>query len=151
MRDAPDTTLTRRPAPRLRPLVRGLAGDRRVRFVATGGLAAVVSYTIFAVGWLLTSRWMPYLVLTAVTNLLTAVVMYPVYRRAVFGFSGPWLSGFLRFYTVFLWGLVVALFGMPLMVEVLHLHVLIAIAIAIAAGPLLSYQLHKLWAFRRAR
>ncbi len=128
--------------------LQALIDDRRVRYVLTGGGSAAVSYLIFSVTWLLASQWLHYLVVAVWTNLATAVVMYPVYRRLVFKATGPWLAGFFRFYTVFISGLVAGLVGLPLLIEVVGVPVLLAQMIMTVAVPLISYQVYRLWAFR---
>jgi putative flippase GtrA len=132
-------------------LLRTVINDQRVRYLATGGITAVVYYAIFSAGWLLLHGRIPYLAMAVIANLLTAVLTYPIYRVAVFRATGPWLSGFARFYAVFVWGLVLSLGGLPLLVEVVHLNVLVAQAIILVASPLINYQLHKLWAFRHRK
>jgi putative flippase GtrA len=128
--------------------IRAIVNDQRIRYLATGGITAVVYYTIFSAGWLLLHGRIPYLAMAVIANLLTAVLTYPIYRVAVFRATGPWIAGFARFYAVFVWGLIFSLGGLPLLVEVLHMNVLVAQAIILVASPLINYQLHKLWAFR---
>jgi putative flippase GtrA len=137
--------------PARRHIIRALIDDQRVRYLATGGITAVVYYAIFSAGWLLLDGRIPYLLMAVIANMATAVLTYPIYRVAVFRASGPWLSGFARFYAVFVWGLVFSLGGLPLLVEVLHVNVLVSQAIILVASPLINYQLHKLWAFRGRR
>jgi putative flippase GtrA len=132
-------------------LLRAVLNDQRIRYLATGGITAVVYYAIFSAGWLLLHGRIPYLAMAVIANLLTAVLTYPIYRVAVFRATGPWLAGFARFYAVFVWGLVFSLGGLPLLVEVVHMNVLIAQAIILVASPLINYQLHKLWAFRHRK
>jgi putative flippase GtrA len=132
-------------------LLRTLVSDQRIRYLATGGITAAVYYAIFSAGWVLLHGRIPYLVMAVIANMLTAVLTYPIYRVAVFRATGPWLSGFARFYAVFVWGLVFSLGGLPLLVEVVHMNVLVAQAIILVASPLINYQLHKLWAFRHRK
>lgn len=97
------------------------------------------------------SNRIPYLVMAIIANLLTAVTSYPIYRKAVFQANGPWLSGFVKFYTVFVWGLIWSLLLLPPLVELLHIHVLISLALAVVLLPLVSYQVNRLWVFRSRR
>jgi putative flippase GtrA len=129
-------------------LIARLADDRRVRYIATGGLSSVVYYLLFAAGWLTLSHWIPYLVIAVLSSTLTAIVTYPVYRSVVFRTGGPVISGFLRFYVVCVWAMAFNLGGLWLLVDVAGLHVLIAQAIVIVLGPLINYQASRLWAFR---
>ncbi len=125
--------------------------DRRVRYLLAGGVAAVTYYLIFSVGWLYLPKWLSYLAIAAVANLLTAVLIYPMYRHVVFHTKGPWFTGFLRFYVTAVWALAYALAGLPFLVEILDVHVLVASAIIIVSSPLINYQIHRLWAFRQHR
>ena len=122
--------------------------DHRVRYLIVGAGTNVLYFGLFWLGWHLFEGTLPYLVVTAMANLGTAVVMYPVYRSFVFGSSTGWLRGFAKFYTVYLFGLGLSLVGMPLLIEVLHLPVLLAQALMILLVPVASYLLHRFWTFR---
>lgn len=122
--------------------------DHRVRYLIVGAGTNVLYFGLFWLGWHLFEGTLPYLVVTALANLGTAVVMYPVYRGFVFGSSTGWLRGFAKFYTVYLFGLGCSLIGMPLLIEVLHLPVLLAQALMILLVPVASYLLHRFWTFR---
>jgi putative flippase GtrA len=125
-----------------------LFGDRRIRYVIAGGTGALVYYGLFALGWLTAGHTWPYLLIATVASTLTALLTYPIYRIMVFRATGPVLTGFLRFYVVCLWALVFSLGGLWTLVEVAGLHPLLGQAIVITAGPLINYQLGRLWAFR---
>lgn len=129
-------------------MIARLVGDQRVRYLFAGSVSAVVYYTFFSAGWFTVSQWVPYLVIAIASNVLTAIVTYPLYRRVVFRATGPLLAGFLRFYVVCLWALVFGIFGLSFLVEVVGMHPLVAQAIVIAVGPVTNYQAGKLWAFR---
>ncbi len=126
-----------------------LLHDRRVRYLAVGGVSAVSYYGCFAGAYLLAGDHLHYLVLTIMANFVCAVVTYPLQRRFVFRSNGPVVPGFLKFYVICLWALAFTLLGLPLLVEVCHVPVLVAQAVLIVVAPLINYQLSKLWAFRR--
>jgi putative flippase GtrA len=128
-------------------LVRASA-DRRVRYLAAGGLGALLSYLLFSAGWLAWGSTVPYLLIAVATSTACAVATYPIYRVLVFAARGPVLSGFLRFYVLCLGALAFNLGGLSVLVEVAGLHVLAAQAVVVVAGPLINYQLNRLWAFR---
>jgi putative flippase GtrA len=133
------------------PLLHRLASDRRVRYVFAGSVGAVVYYAIFTTGWLLFSRWIPYLAMAVIANFWTAVITFPLYRNGVFRSTTRWFPAFLRFYVSCFWALSFALIGLPLLVELAHLHVLLATAIIIILTPLVNYQIQRHWAFRERR
>jgi putative flippase GtrA len=122
-------------------------GDHRIRYLLVGAGTNVVYFGLFWLGWHLLGGSLPYLAVTAMANLGTALIVYPAYRTFVFGSSTGWLRGFAKFYTVYLVGLVCSLLGMPLLIEVLGLPVLLSQAIMIAIVPLVSYLLHRFWTF----
>jgi putative flippase GtrA len=136
---------TRTAVPRLRRLV----ADRRIRYVLAGGLSAVIYYGAFSAGWLLWGRHVPYLVIAIIANAVAAGLTFPIYRRVVFQHLGPWAPAFVKFYLVYVWGLIFSLVGLPPLVEWAGLPVLLAQAVVIVATPVLNYQLHRIWAFRR--
>jgi putative flippase GtrA len=122
-------------------------GDHRIRYLIVGAGTNVVYFCLFWLGWHLLEGSLPYLAVTAMANLATALIVYPVYRTFVFGSSTGWLRGFSKFYTVYLVGLGCSVLGMPLLIEVLGLPVLLAQAIMIALVPVVSYLLHRFWTF----
>jgi putative flippase GtrA len=136
---------------RLGRLVEALAADRRVRYLVTGGTAAVVFWVIFTAGWLVVHSWLSYTPWTVITSLITALVMYPVYRNRVFRSDVGWFVGFLKFYAISLWGLLFSLVIMPLLIELADVPVVVATAIALLLQPLVNYQMLKFWAFRSRR
>lgn len=125
-----------------------LRHDRRARYLAVGAVSAVVYYSFFTVGWLAFGGVIPYLVLAVLANAATAVLTYPLYRRGVWRVAGQGPRGFLRFYLVCLWALAFTLIGLPVLVEWVRLPVLLAQAIILVTGPLINYQMLRLWTFR---
>lgn len=131
-----------------RTVVHGLMADRRVRFLVSSGVAATVYYALFALGWAVLPRSVPYVCLALAANVTTAATAYPIQRRLVFRATGPWLPGLLRFILLCLGAALFVLAGLPVLVEVVHLHVLLAQALVVAASPLVTYELSRRWAFR---
>jgi putative flippase GtrA len=127
-----------------------LLGDHRVRYLIVGAGTNVLYFGLFWLGWHLFEGTLPYLLVTALANFTTAVVMYPAYRTFVFNSTTGWLRGFAKFYTVYLFGLACSLVGMPLLIELLHTPVLLAQALVILLVPVASYLLHRFWTFRDA-
>ena len=122
-------------------------GDHRVRYLFVGAGTNVLYFGLFWLGWYVFEGTLSYLVVTALTNLSTALIVYPAYRTFVFGSEQTWLRGFWKFYTVYLVGLVTSLVGMPFLIEVLGAPVLLAQAIMLAVQPVVSYLLHRFWTF----
>lgn len=124
-----------------------LLADRRLRYALAGTVTSLLYWGLFALAWRLFGDNVSYVVLTAVAQLTTALIMYPHYRTRVFGSELAWLKGFPRFYAVWIGGLAVSVLGMPLLIEVAHVPVLVAQAVTIAAVPLAAYFAHRLWTF----
>src|SRR5215218_8647709 len=129
-------------------LVRRGWEDRKIRYLVAGGVSAVVYYSAFSAGWLLFGGYLNYLVLTLIASVGSAIATYPLYRIHVFRTAGPWVTGFLKFYSVILGSLFYAFAGLPLLIEVVGLNVLVAQAIIVVTTPLINYQVHRFWAFR---
>jgi putative flippase GtrA len=149
----PVTELREEPAKqteaRRRRVIRALAGDRRIRYLVVGGVSTVIYYVTFSAGWLLLSGRIPYLLMAIMANFSTAVVTYPMYRRGVFQYAGPWLSGFVRFYALGFGSMGWSFIGLPLLIEVGHVPVLLAQAMVLVLVPVLNYQVMKFWTFGR--
>jgi putative flippase GtrA len=129
--------------------VERVLADRRVRYVAVGGVSSAVYYLLFAAIYLSTRHHLHYLAVPVLANLGCAIATYPLQRRWVFRSKGPVLSGFLKFYVICLWAMLFTYAGLPLLVELAGVPVLVAQAVLIVTAPLLNYQLSKFWAFRR--
>ena len=132
-------------------LVGRILVDRRVRYLLSGGASAALYYGCFSAGWLLSHGHVPYLLLALVSNVVTALLTYPLYRRTFGPYDGPWLHGFSRFYVICLWSLAFNVGGLPLLIEVFGVPVLLAQFVLIVAGPVVNYQLLRVWAFRSRR
>ncbi len=126
-------------------------GDHRVRYLLVGAGTNVVYFGLFWLGWHLLEGTVPYLGVTAMANLCTALLAYPVNRTFVFESKTTWLRGFWKFYTVYLVGLAASLVGMPLLIEVAGVPVLLAQAVMIVLIPIMSYLLHRFWTFADGR
>ena len=125
-----------------------LLRDRRVRYLATGAVAAAVYYILFTIGWLAGGGAIPYLVCALLAHFFTAILTYQLYRRVVWQAPEQGLRGFLKFYAVGLGALLFTLVGLPILIEWVCLPVLLAQAIIVFVNPLVNYQLMRFWAFR---
>jgi putative flippase GtrA len=126
-----------------------VVSDQRVRFLLAGAAGAALYYLLFSLGWLAFGARVPYPLLAVATGTACAALTYPLYRHLVFRASGPSLRGFWRFYAVCLWSLAVNLAGLSVLVETVGLPVLLAQALVVVGGPVVNYQISRVWAFRR--
>jgi putative flippase GtrA len=130
-----------------------LLADQRVRYAITGGLAAILYAALFAAGWAALSGPHPgaYPLVAMVAHMASAVAVYPLQRRWVFGVpwsAGGLVIGFLRFYAVYAAGLVASLVGLPVLVELVGAPVLAAQGLIMVVVPVISYLVHRSWTFR---
>ncbi|WP_449063266.1 GtrA family protein [Planomonospora algeriensis] len=133
---------------RARTLTSALRGQRITYLI--GGAATVVVYSgLLALGLLILEERFHYLVLVAVSHLMTILIVYPWYRLVVFRVSsGSWISGCLRFYAVGLSALAASFVGLPVLVELVGLPVLVAQLLIVPASTVLGYVINRSWAFR---
>ena len=129
--------------------LRRLLDDDRVRYLLVGGFTSVLYYALFAGGWLSLKSWLPYLAVTVLAHVTTALLVYPLNRVFVFESTAPWVRGFLRFYTVWAGGLLVSFVGLPLLIEVIGVPVLVSQGLLQCLVPVLSYLAHRFWTFKR--
>ncbi|MCO5973010.1 GtrA family protein [Actinoallomurus soli] len=121
---------------------------QRVAYLLAGAGTAGVYYGLLGIGLLVFGAAMPYLLLAVFSHLVTALLVYPVYRRVVFPVTGrTWLPGFLRFYAVGLGFLATSLVGLPLLVELAGIPVMVAQALLILVSPPSSYVINRGWVF----
>lgn len=121
---------------------------QRIAYLLAGAGTAGVYYGILVIGLLSLGEAVPYLLLAVFSHLLTALLVYPVYRRVVFPATGRnWLPGFLRFYAVGLGFLATSLVGLPILVELAGVPVMVAQALIILVSPPSSYVINRGWVF----
>ncbi len=112
------------------------------------GSVSVLSWSFVALG--LWFGW-HYMAATIFSQLAPIPFAFPLYRSLVFQSTGRIWADFLRFVSVWGSGMVAAILGAPLMVELVGLHPVvaqIAITALIAIG---SYLAHRFFTFRRRR
>ena len=125
-----------------------LYNDRRVRYLAVGGVSAVSYYGFYAALYLLTRDHLHYLSPTIIANFLCGAVHLPPAAPLRLPVEGPGHRGLLQVLPDLPVGPGLHLPGLPLLVEVFNVPVLIAQAVLIVVAPMINYQLSKLWAFR---
>ncbi|MEV5754575.1 GtrA family protein [Actinoallomurus sp. NPDC052308] len=122
----------------------------RVTYLLAGGVTAVVYYVLLGGGLLAAQDRVPYLFLVVGSHFVTALIVYPMYRLAIFKVSGEdWLPGFMRFYAVGLGFLAASVIGLPIMVEFGGIPLMVAQALIILMSPPLSYAINRTWTFRK--
>ncbi|MGI5156883.1 GtrA family protein [Microbispora sp. CA-102843] len=139
---------SRRPGKTLVAALPAFLGQR-ITYLMASALTAVVYYALLGLGLLVGRNAVPYLFLVAGSHLATVLIVYPVYRLAVFATCTiGWVHGYLRFYAVGLTFLGASLAGLPLLVEIAGMPLMGAQALIILLSPPLSYAVNRAWAFR---
>jgi putative flippase GtrA len=123
--------------------------DQRIKHLLAGGMTAGVYYILLGLGLLAAKNVVPYLLVVVISHFITSVIVYPVYRLAIFKVASEgWLSGCLRFYAVGLTFLGASVVGLPFLVEFAGIPIMVAQALIILLSPPLSYVIHRTWTFR---
>jgi putative flippase GtrA len=137
------------------PLIR-LFNDQRVAFMVVGAINTIVGFAIFvvcsqSVGHLAEHRFGKVgaaLVTVGISHVLSVLFAFVMHRRFVFRVRGHVLRDLVRFWSVYLTGLGINAFVLPLLVE-LGLQRIPAQAIIVASTTVLSYFGHRHFSFRR--
>jgi putative flippase GtrA len=132
-------------------LIRKLAGDERVRFLAVGGFNTVLGFVLFAGLELLFGRWIGYIVTLLISYVIAICVAFILHRHVTYRVTGTGnvVVDFLRFSSVYLVAIAINLVALPLLVELAHFPPILAQAIITVVTTLVSYFGHKLFSFRR--
>lgn len=126
-----------------------LVRDRRVRFLAVGGVNTVAGYAVFALLVLTVGARVHYTVLTVVAYLLAVPLGFVLYRTFVWQVRGRVLRDLGRFYVVSVGALVANLLLLPPLVGWLGVPVLVAPVVPLVVTVLLSWFGHSRFSFRR--
>lgn len=127
-----------------------LVRSERVTYLLAGGVTAAVYYVLLCLALLAARHDVPYPFLVVASHFVTALIVYPMYRLAIFKISDDeWLPGFVRFYAVGLGFLGASVIGLPLLVELGGIPLLVAQALIILMSPPLSYAVNRTWTFRK--
>lgn len=129
-------------------LILRLLRDERLRYLITGGIAAVIFYSVFLALYFTVGNRIPYVGLVLIANTACAFFTFRMYRDGVFRSDTAIVPGFLRFYVLGLTSLIGSATIVPLLVEVASVPVTIAPIIYIAMQPLIFYPINKFWVFR---
>lgn len=131
----------------MRALLFRLAADRRIRYLAVGGLNTVWGYGIsLALYYTLSPRWH----IVAITTLISVIALtfsFVTYKLFVFRTKGNWLQEYMRCYVVYGGGALLGIAGIWLLVDGLHVPFWLAQGGLMALTVALSYLGHSRFAF----
>jgi putative flippase GtrA len=134
----------------VRRLAAALVGDQRVRYLAIGGWNTVSSYLLFVGLQLAFGHEVYYLLLLAVTMVISVLQAFVLYRRFVFhATDGHWPTQLFRFSQVYAGAFAVNLALLPVLVEVLGLPVIVAQGLLVFTTVASSFVGHRKWSFGR--
>jgi putative flippase GtrA len=124
-------------------------GGEKIRYLVVGVWNTVFSYLSFAVLYFLFSPRLHYLVLLAISNLMSITNAYAGYKIFVFRTRGNYIREYFRFYVVYGAAIAINFVLLPVCVELLKIPPLVAAALLTAFTVASSYLGHKHFSFRR--
>jgi putative flippase GtrA len=134
----------------VRRLASVLLDDQRFRYLVIGGWNTISSYLLFVVLQLAFGRAVYYLVLLAMTMVVSVLQAFVLYRKFVFhATGGHWPRQLLRFSQVYAGAFAVNLSLLPLLVEVVGLPVIVAQGLLVVTTVVTSFVGHRKWSFGR--
>lgn len=127
-----------------------LAAGQRVRYLVVGGWNTISSYLLFVGLQLAFGHVIYYLVLLAVTMVVSVLQAFVLYRRFVFDATdGHWPGQLLRFSQVYAVAFAANLALLPVLVEVVGLPVIVAQGVLVVTTVATSFVGHRRWSFGR--
>jgi len=135
---------------RLRRLL-GALDHQVARFAMVGVVNSAFSFGVFAGLQLTLGKHVHYLVVLAISHVVSVLEAYVLQRWLVFRVRGRWWRDLARFWSVYLVALVVNAAALPFLVEVAHMAVLPAQAIIMLCTALGTFLVHRSFTFRRPR
>lgn len=130
-------------------VIRRLWGNEQVRFLAVGGLNAVLAYAIFAGMYFLLAEHIHYMFILVLVTITSNLVSYMNQKFLVFRTRGRFLREFVRFVTVNLSGSGIGFVLFPVAIELLKMDPYVAQALIMVIAVTISYLGHKHFSFRR--
>ncbi|MDP2795495.1 MAG: GtrA family protein [Sulfurisoma sp.] len=122
--------------------------SEKARFLLIGAYNTAFGYGVFALLYVWIHQSMHYLVIAAISHLLSVTHSFLAHRYIVFRDRGRIIPAFLRFNAATAATLAFGLLAMTLLVEVVGIAPLISQAIVIALSTVGSYLLHRRFTFR---
>jgi len=132
------------------PLLR-IIKDRRVAFVVVGGVNTVVGFGWFTLFTFALERWIGYMGVLVLAQVVSVLCAFVLYRRFVFRVRGHVMRDLLRFSMVYVVAFAVNAVLLPLLVEVAGLPVLLSQALIVVVTTVVSYLGHRYFSFARKK
>lgn len=129
--------------------MRALIQRREFAFLVVGGINLVIAIVLFAALLHTVGAYVHYMVVLALTYVLSISSAFYLQRRFVFKVRHQWITDFVRFCLVQSVGAGLNAVLLPLLVEVAHVPVLPAQVVALGLVALYSYFGHLFFSFRR--
>ena len=127
----------------------GLLAQQEVRYLIAGGWNTLFGYGVFVGLLYLLQRWVHYMVLAVVCNVLAITMAFATHKLFVFRTRGNVLREYLKFYGVQGVATVVGLVALPFCVEVLKISPYVAPLLILIVTLAVSYVGHKHFSFRK--
>ena len=119
----------------------------KVRFLIAGAWNTIFGYFIFLFLYYAFSKYVHYMFLLILSNILSITNAYISYKLFVFKTKGNIIKEYLRFYVVYAASIAGNLILLPIFVELLHIHPAVSQAIIIMLMVSVSYFGHKHFSF----
>lgn len=132
-------------------IIRLWSNSRKFRFLLLGAWNTLFGYGAFALGYLLASQWLPYIVIAVLAHAVAVSQSFLTHKFLVFHSSGPWPAEFLRFNITHLSTFVTGLAGLVTLVDGFGIHPLVAQGIVLTGTVVVGYIAHARFSFNRAQ
>jgi putative flippase GtrA len=134
-----------------------LSHQTEVRFVMVGIWNTIFSYIVFvALDWIFTiyfsPRYVAYLLAAILSNIISVNIAYFLHRNITYKSKARGMAAFreyIRFYTTYIFTLILSIFLLPIFVELIGLSPKTAAAIIMSLLAIFSYVSHTRFTFRR--
>jgi len=121
-----------------------------IRYLFVGAWNTFFGYGIFALMYFLLSRWINYILIAIICNVIAITVAYAGYKLFVFRTKGNYLQEYLRFYIIYGFTMILGLVLLPIFVELFKINVYLAQALAMILCVGVSFIGHRNFSFSKS-
>ena len=135
---------------RLSAVLKQLKQNQKLMYLAVGGLNTLIGITTFALLYWLLQASLHYQMITVLAHFMSVLSSWLLYRRWVFKSDAPALREYFKFNVSSLLMLGFHMFGLLVLVDLLHFHPMISQPIVVVLAIIASYILHSKFTFSRS-
>lgn len=122
--------------------------NEKFRYLIIGAYNTFIGYGVFALLWMLFGQSFHYIVILAISHIISVTNAFFAYRILVFRKKGAVRGDFLRFNMVYLGAFLFNILALPVLIEGANLRPLVAQALVVIVTVITSYLLHRRFSFR---